>query len=76
MASAADNEGELFDVVDDHNRVTGQERRSVVHARGLKHRTVYCFVFNPQGELLLQQRSPQCALFAAQAPLSWCCAAG
>ena len=61
MQSAADNEEELFDVVDEHNRVTGQERRSVVHARGLKHRAVYCFVFNNKGELLLQQRSPQCA---------------
>ena len=58
-------------MVDDHNRVTGQERRSVVHARGLRHRAVYCFVFSSQGELLLQQRSPRCAC-AAQAPLSCC----
>ena len=69
MRAAADNEEELFDVVDDHNRVTGQERRSVVHARGLKHRAVYCFVFNTRGELLLQQRSPQCACDAQGALL-------
>lgn len=73
MQSAADNEEELFDVVDEHNRVTGQERRSVVHARGLKHRAVYCFVFNNKGELLLQQRSPQCARAAEAVSCNcWC----
>ena len=55
--AAADKEEELFDIVDDSNCVIGQERRSVVHARGLKHRAVYCFVFNTEGALLLQQRS-------------------
>lgn len=59
----ADNEEEYFDVVDDDNQIIGRERRSDVHATGLKHRAVYCFVLNKQGKLLLQQRSPR------QAPL-------
>ena len=59
----ADNEEEHFDIVDDSNRVIGREKRSIVHATGLKHRAVYCFVFNQYGKLLMQQRSPR------QAPL-------
>jgi isopentenyl-diphosphate delta-isomerase len=48
---------ELFDVVDLEDRVIGQERRSVVHARGLAHRAVHIFVFNSRGQLLVQRRS-------------------
>ena len=59
----ADNEEEYFDVVDDDNQIIGCEKRSDVHATGLKHRAVYCFVFNQQRKLLMQQRSPR------QAPL-------
>ncbi len=55
--AAADKDEELFDIVDEENNVVGQERRNVVHAQGIKHRAVYCFVFNSQGQLLLQQRS-------------------
>jgi isopentenyldiphosphate isomerase len=57
----ADNDEELFDIVNDDNEVIGQERRSMVHAKGLKHRAVYCFVFDGEGALILQQRSPKCA---------------
>ena len=55
----ADNEEEYFDIVDHNNHVIGREKRSIVHATGLKHRAVYCFVFNEQGKLLMQQRSPR-----------------
>ena len=55
----ADNEEEHFDIVNDDNQIIGQEKRSVVHATGLKHRAVYCFVFDEQGKLLMQQRSPR-----------------
>lgn len=48
---------ELFDVVDEHDRVIEQLPRSVVHARGLLHRAVSIFVFNSRGELLIHQRS-------------------
>ena len=49
---------EIFDVVDESDRVIGQAPRSVVHARKLLHRAVHIFVLNPRGELLLQMRSP------------------
>jgi 16S rRNA (adenine1518-N6/adenine1519-N6)-dimethyltransferase len=48
---------EIFDVVDDEDRVVGQAPRSEVHRRGLLHRAVHIFVFNSRGELLLQRRS-------------------
>ena len=48
---------ELFDVVDDHDEVIGQEKREVVHERDLKHRAVHIFLFNKRGELFLQKRS-------------------
>jgi 16S rRNA (adenine1518-N6/adenine1519-N6)-dimethyltransferase len=49
--------GEIFDVVDEHDQVTGQRTRGEVHAEKLLHRAVHVFVFNKRGDLLLQQRS-------------------
>lgn len=48
---------ELLDVVNDNDEVTGQEMRSVVHQQGLQHRGVHVFLFNEQGEMLIQKRS-------------------
>lgn len=48
---------EIFDVVDENDRVIGQAARSDVHARGLLHRAANVFVFDSQGRLLLQMRS-------------------
>lgn len=50
-------DGEMFDVVDENDQVTGQLSRAEVHARKLLHRAVHVFVFNKRGHLLLQQRS-------------------
>lgn len=47
---------EIFDVVDEHDRVVGQAPRSQVHAQGLLHRAASIFVFNSRGQLLLQMR--------------------
>jgi 16S rRNA (adenine1518-N6/adenine1519-N6)-dimethyltransferase len=49
--------GEIFDVVDEHDEVTGQATRGEVHAHGLLHRAVHVLVFNKRGDVLLQQRS-------------------
>jgi 16S rRNA (adenine1518-N6/adenine1519-N6)-dimethyltransferase len=67
---------ELFDVVDEQDRVIGQAPRSVVHERKLLHRAVHIFVFNSRGELLLQKRSalkdeyPLCFTSSASGHLS------
>ena len=49
--------GEIFDVVDENDQVTGTATRSEVHAHQLLHRAVHAFVFNKHGDLLLQKRS-------------------
>ncbi len=51
------NAGEIFDVVDADDQVTGTATRGEVHANHLLHRAVHVFVFNKRGDLLLQQRS-------------------
>ena len=48
---------EIFDVVDEEDRIIGRERRADVHARDLRHRAVHVFVQNKYGEIFLQKRS-------------------
>lgn len=57
LKSKAQENDELFDVVDDEDRVLRQETRAVVHRDGLVHRAVHMFVFNKRKELFLQKRS-------------------
>lgn len=53
----ADPREELFDIYDVDCNHIGTEKRAIVHAKGLLHKAVYCFVFNPEGQLLIQKRS-------------------
>lgn len=53
----AQNPDELFDVVDEQDRVVGQAPRREVHARGLWHRAVHVLVVNGRGQVFLQKRS-------------------
>jgi isopentenyl-diphosphate Delta-isomerase len=48
---------DIFDVVDENDEVVGQEKRSIVHRKGLRHRAVHILIFNAKGELFLQKRS-------------------
>lgn len=48
---------EILEVVDKNDRVTGMERRGVIHEKGLMHRSAQVLVFNSRGELFLQKRS-------------------
>ncbi len=49
---------EIFEIVDDQDRVIGTAARSACHGDpSLVHRVAHVLVFNPQGELLLQKRS-------------------
>ena len=48
---------EMFDVVDQEDRVLYQAPRSVVHANHWLHRAVHIFVFNSRGQLLVHRRS-------------------
>ena len=48
---------EVFDIVNDSDKVIGSASRNEVHKRGLKHRSVHLLIFNKQGSVLLQKRS-------------------
>ncbi|MEJ2384159.1 MAG: NUDIX domain-containing protein [Xanthomonadales bacterium] len=48
---------EWLEVVDAQDAVIGLERRGVIHARGLMHRSAQVLVFNSAGEVFLQKRS-------------------
>lgn len=48
---------EIFDVVDEYDRVVGQAARSRVHAEGLRHRAVHVLVRNAAGRVCLQKRA-------------------
>jgi 16S rRNA (adenine1518-N6/adenine1519-N6)-dimethyltransferase len=54
---AQDVHGEIFDVVDERDRVLRQASRHEVHKNKWRHRAVHVFVFNGKGELFLQKRS-------------------
>lgn len=66
-STKAQNDDELFDVVDVNDRVIGQATRAKVHANDLFHRAVHIWVFRPDGRLLLQMRSAQ----KDQYPSTW-----
>lgn len=66
----ADKDDEIFEVVDDQDRVLGTEKRSICHTSGLLHRAVYCWVFNSHGQLLIQRRSPHKKIGPGQWDLS------
>ena len=54
---AQDVHGEVFDVVDEHDKVLRQASRHEVHKNHWRHRAVHIFVFNRAGDLFLQKRS-------------------
>ena len=64
---SAQRDDEVFDVVDEHDAVTGQATRREVHARRLRHRAVHVLVFNAAGWVFLQKRS----LAKDTAPGAW-----
>lgn len=57
------NLDELFDVVDEHDRVIGQLARREVHRRKLRHRAVHLLVVNRAGQVFLHKRSMKKDLF-------------
>lgn len=46
---AAEPDEEIFDIYDEELNHIGTEKRAVVHAKGILHKAVYCYVFNKQG---------------------------
>ena len=60
---------ELFDIIDEEDRVVGQEMRTVVHRRGLWHRGAHVLLFTPDDKLIVQQRAKS----KSQSPLALDC---
>ncbi len=61
------SEEEIFDVVDETDKVIDQKPRSFVHANKLLHRSVHILVFNDISQVFLQKRS----LFKDENPGMW-----
>ena len=57
---------ELLDVVDAHDRVTGQATRGEVYARGLRHRCVFVEVRDAQDRLFVHRRTATKLTFPAR----------
>lgn len=55
--SHAQRDDEIFDVVDENDRVIRQATRKEVHTRKWLHRAVHVLVFNAAGRVFLQKRS-------------------
>jgi 8-oxo-dGTP pyrophosphatase MutT (NUDIX family) len=49
---------EIVVVVDENNNVVGKAPRYIMRNRGLAHRATYILVFNWNGELFVQKRTP------------------
>lgn len=50
---------EYLILVDEDDNVVGKEEKLSVHKQGLLHRAFSVFIFNNQGQLLLQQRAAE-----------------
>jgi isopentenyl-diphosphate delta-isomerase type 1 len=48
---------EIFDVVDESDRVIRQMPRREIHRQGLRHRAVHVFIFDEAGRLYIQKRA-------------------
>ncbi|MGH8525199.1 MAG: NUDIX hydrolase [Gammaproteobacteria bacterium] len=57
LAHDPQGDHELFDVVDDDDRVLGRMRRDDVHRWQLRHRAAHVLVVNSHGEVFVQRRS-------------------
>jgi isopentenyl-diphosphate delta-isomerase len=51
-----DEQQEILEVFDRHDRLIGQATRGAIHRYGLRHRSVHIFVFDDVGRLYLQLR--------------------
>ncbi len=51
-----DEQQEVLEVFDRHNRLIGRATRGTIHRLGLRHRAVHIFVLDPTGRLYLQLR--------------------
>jgi len=63
---------ELLDIIDEKDQIIGCASRDDVYRQLLSHRIVHILVFNKNGEMILQKRSPKVSF----CPGHWSTAAG
>ncbi len=66
------SDAELIDIVDANDGVVGQATRDEINERRLRHRIVHVLLYQPDGRLVLQQRSAR----KSYLPLVWTTSAG
>lgn len=67
---ATEDQTELVDIVDQHDRPLAIMPKSEAHRQSLYHRSVFVLVFNPAGKLYLQKRGPKKAIYPGRFDLS------
>jgi isopentenyl-diphosphate Delta-isomerase len=53
---------ELVDLIDERDDVIGQATKDECHQKGLLHRSVFVFLFDPEHRMILQKRSAKKAV--------------
>jgi isopentenyldiphosphate isomerase len=48
---------EMLDIVDENDKVIGSQPRGVVHNSKMWHRGIHAFMFDPEGNFIIQKRS-------------------
>ena len=68
MAEAAQGRSadELLDIVDEHDRVTGQARRGAAMAARLRHRCVFVLARDPGGRIFVHRRTAEKLVFPSR----------
>ncbi|MEV1022621.1 NUDIX domain-containing protein [Streptomyces sp. NPDC050264] len=54
---------EILDIVDEHDRVTGQAPRGEAYAEKLRHRCVFILARDPRGDVFVHRRTPTKLVF-------------
>jgi len=66
------SDDEILEILDDHGQVVGTGSKAEIHAMGIRHRSVFVFVFRSSGRLILQQRSSEKTIRPGRVTASAC----
>jgi len=50
---------EIFDIIDENNKVVAKASRKEAHTKGLRHRAVWFFILDKKGRIFVNKRSPK-----------------
>ena len=61
--SSGDEEDSFLEIVDENGKVTGKEKRSIIHKKGLLHMESHVWFYTRKGEIIFQLRSKDKDIF-------------